>query len=72
MVNQTDRIMTVSEVAEYVAMSASTLNKLRLFGGGPRYLKLGRSVRYRASDVDAWISSRVAENTASYSARKAG
>lgn len=30
--------------------------KLRLFGGGPIYSKLGRRVVYRIEDLDNWIA----------------
>lgn len=34
-----------------------TLAQWRYRGEGPRYLKLGGHVRYRRSDVDAWLES---------------
>ena len=36
-------------------MSESFLAKARMNGDGPRYLKLGRAVRYRESDLVAWL-----------------
>lgn len=36
-------------------LSASTLNKLRVSGGGPAYIKLGRSVLYARADLDCWL-----------------
>jgi hypothetical protein len=39
-------------------LSASTLNKLRVFGGGPKYLKLGRTVVYDVTDLDAWLATK--------------
>lgn len=26
-----------------------------MYGRGPRYIKVGRSVRYRVSDLDEWL-----------------
>jgi predicted DNA-binding transcriptional regulator AlpA len=46
------------EAASYVGLSVSSLNKLRLFGGGPRYLKLGKRVVYDTRDLDAWLKAR--------------
>jgi hypothetical protein len=34
--------INASEAAEYLGISVSTLSKRRVFGGGPKYLKLGR------------------------------
>ncbi|MBK1793546.1 helix-turn-helix domain-containing protein [Devosia sp. WQ 349] len=45
----------VRAAAEYVGLSKSTLDKHRHYGTGPRYYKLGRSVVYAVSDLDAWL-----------------
>jgi hypothetical protein len=47
---------TTREVAERFAISESTLEKLRLSGGGPVYIKRGRSVRYAFKDVEEWLA----------------
>jgi len=39
------------------------LNKRRVFGDGPPFLKIGRSVRYRPSDLDAWAATRLRKST---------
>lgn len=39
------------------SISASTLNKYRVFGGGPVFCKVGRTVVYDPSDLDAWLAS---------------
>ena len=46
-----------SEVAEYLGTSCSQLAKLRWERRGPTYIRMpgGRSVRYRWSDVEAWV-----------------
>ena len=36
-----------------------TLADWRCKGIGPAYIKVGRLVRYRQSDLDAWLQSRV-------------
>ena len=45
------------QVAEYLSMSAASLRKWRRLGGGPKFLKIGRSVRYRREDVETWLGS---------------
>ena len=52
------RMMTTGDAAAYLGLSASYLNKMRVTGGGPVFLKLSRAVRYRHADLDVWISSR--------------
>ena len=40
------KMLITAEAAAYCGSSASTFNKLRLFGGGPVFVKLGRRVVY--------------------------
>jgi predicted DNA-binding transcriptional regulator AlpA len=49
-----DRLLTEAEVARRQGRSVKTLQNQRVNGGGIPFLKLGRSVRYRLSDVIAW------------------
>jgi len=55
-IQRNDRTLTVHDAASYLGLSISTLNKLRCFGTGPIYLKLGRAVRYDPRDLDQWLS----------------
>lgn len=48
----------VREAAAYMGLSKSLLDKLRHFGGGPRYFKIGRAVVYSTTDLDAWMAER--------------
>lgn len=49
--------------ASYVKLSAVTLERFRLTGDGPAFCKLGKAVRYRKSDLDAWLASRLVRST---------
>ena len=49
------RLQTVKEAALYCRLSASTLNRLRVTGIGPRYTKLAGKVLYDVRDIDQWI-----------------
>jgi excisionase family DNA binding protein len=46
------------QVAEYLQIPDKTLAEWRSRGIGPRYHKVGRYVRYRWSDVEAWLDSQ--------------
>lgn len=59
----TFRKLNVDEAADLIGLSASTLNKLRVFGGGPQFLKLGRRVVYDPADLDAWLAERRRRST---------
>ena len=41
--------------ATYIGCSPRTLEKRRQMGGGPIYLKVGRSVVYLRSDLDRYL-----------------
>jgi hypothetical protein len=47
-----------AEAACLMALSARTLEGLRLRGTGPPFVRLNRAVRYRREDVIAWIDKR--------------
>lgn len=49
--------------AKYLGMSKSNLEKLRVFGGGPKYLKLRHLVRYRVQELDEWMNARLVAST---------
>ena len=56
-------LLTQSEAARRLRLSERTLERLRLQGGGPRYVKANRSVRYREADLEAWVTARVVSST---------
>jgi len=49
-------VYSVEEAATYLGLAISTLNKWRCYQQeGPAYIKLGKAVRYRKEDLDAYI-----------------
>lgn len=58
-----DRWMDTAEAAQYTGFAASTLEKYRTYGGGAEFSKVNRSVRYRQSALDAWMSSLTVSST---------
>lgn len=50
-----DRLMTLAEVADYLRVPRDTIYYWRKRGRGPRGFRTGRHVRFRRSDVDAWL-----------------
>ena len=50
------RILRTPGAAGYLGLSPSTLEKKRLSGGGPVFIRLGgRAVGYDVRDLDAWL-----------------
>jgi excisionase family DNA binding protein len=58
-----DSYLTPCEAAEYLRSSPSTLAKLRVYGGGPYFCRIGKAIRYRRSDLDAFMSARRVRST---------
>jgi hypothetical protein len=52
------RPMNVAEAAEYTGLAVATLNKYRVTGMGPPFLRPGgaRRVLYDVADLDAWLA----------------
>ena len=44
------------EASRFTGVSASTLTKYRVFGGGPEFIKIGRSVYYETTTLNAWVA----------------
>jgi excisionase family DNA binding protein len=61
------RILRTNEAAEYLGLSASTLEKMRLTGGGPQFIRLGgRAVGYDVCDLDAWLDDQRQSSSSKY------
>ena len=57
-------LLNTQQAAEYLGLAVTTLEKFRVYGNGPAFLRLGkRSVRYRPLDLDAWVESRIRTST---------
>lgn len=50
-----DGLCDTRTLAAYLCARAQTVEQMRFKGGGPRFIKVGGSVRYRKSDVLAWL-----------------
>jgi predicted DNA-binding transcriptional regulator AlpA len=55
------RLWNIRETAEFLGVPVSTLYYWSYRGeGGPRILRIGRSLRYNPYDVIEWVESRAA------------
>jgi excisionase family DNA binding protein len=60
----TTHLLTVREAAAYLRCGVSTLNKLRVTGGGPMYVKMLGRVLYKLDDLDRYIMQHRIRSTA--------
>jgi len=56
-------LLTRREAAALLRLSQRTLERLRVTGLGPRFVRTGRLVRYRQDDLDTWVNARVVGST---------
>ena len=56
-------LLTQRDAASLLSLSVRTLERLRVSGGGPKFVKAGKAVRYREPDLQAWIEARIRNST---------
>ncbi len=49
------KLLTTKEKEKMIHVAPYTIFMLRQSGNGPKYLKLGRIIRYRMEDVNEWM-----------------
>lgn len=58
-----DVLIAAAEVPDYLGVKMQTLARWRHEGFGPPWVRMGRLIYYRSSDLHAWIESRLCKNT---------
>ncbi|KRA31065.1 MULTISPECIES: helix-turn-helix transcriptional regulator [unclassified Nocardioides] len=61
-------VLTLSELADRLHVSVQTLYDLRSHGRGPRGFRVGRELRFRASEIEAWLARMEADDAARHPA----
>ena len=62
--NQTaNQFLTRKQAAEFLCLQKCTLESWAVKGGGPAFVKFGRAVRYRISDLEAYVTKQTRQNT---------
>jgi predicted DNA-binding transcriptional regulator AlpA len=60
-------LLKVKEAAAIIGLSASTMNKMRCTGRGPRFYRIGkRRIGYALADLMEWLSGGHHTSTAEY------
>jgi predicted DNA-binding transcriptional regulator AlpA len=50
-----NQLLNQRQAAHLLGLSVRTLERHRTFGTGPRFVRLGRLIRYRESDLADWV-----------------
>jgi hypothetical protein len=57
------RKLPVQEAADHLGLSKSWLDKSRVYGTGPHFLRFGRRVLYDVRDLENWAARNKRQNT---------
>jgi excisionase family DNA binding protein len=64
-----DPVVTMSQLAARLGVSVQTFYDLRSQGRGPRGFRVGRELRFRVGEVDAWLARMEADDAARHPTR---
>ena len=56
-------LLTTRQAAARLGLSPRTLERYRVTGGGPEFVKMGHAVRYVAGKLNEWIEARTRRST---------
>ncbi|WP_431877374.1 helix-turn-helix transcriptional regulator [Amycolatopsis sacchari] len=56
----TKKLLTIDDLSDYLGIPKGTLYQWRTKGYGPAGIRVGKYVRYRPDDVDAWLDGQEA------------
>ena len=52
------KLLSETEAAPLIGVAVGTLQNWRVSGTGPKFIRVGRLVRYDPADVEAWRAER--------------
>jgi excisionase family DNA binding protein len=50
--------LTTLEAADYLGKTAKAMQMMRYQHSGPAYQRNGNTVRYKSTDLDAWLATK--------------
>ena len=56
-----DPLLTLDDVVAYLGIPKNTLYRWRVDGEGPRAMKIGKHLRYRRTELEAWLEANTDE-----------
>lgn len=56
-------LLDTPALAAKLGIQANTLEKWRVRGEGPSYVRIGRRIAYHPRDVETWLQGRRAQST---------
>ena len=68
MTSTPEKHLSIEALAEREGVPVQTVYRWNSRGGGPRYLKIGKHVRYRLADVVEWENTRYPDGEGAHEA----
>ena len=62
-VRQASPVLDTRAAADFLGVSARTLEGFRVRGGGPRFVKIGGAVRYRVASLEEFLQQQERTST---------
>lgn len=62
-----EKLITPEEASEILCISPLTLRKWRWEGKKPQFVKIGRKVAYRRTDIASFIEAQIRKSTSDHS-----
>ena len=61
--NDERSLLSTEEAAKRLGLSPRTLERYRVSGGGPEFVKMGHAVRYTTSKLNEWLEACTRRST---------
>ena len=61
-----ETLLTTEQAAWLLRITRKTLERMRVEGRGPKFVKIGRCVRYRQRDLLTWITTNTHQSTSEF------
>ena len=61
--NELPSLLTAEETAKLLKVHPATLGNWRVSGRGPRFVRIGRRVRYSVIDLESYVADRTKQST---------
>jgi excisionase family DNA binding protein len=58
-----NRLLTTKEAADYFRIQPNTIEQWRVKGQGPKFVKIGRCIRYRPTDIKDYLDQMLVSST---------
>ncbi len=61
--NTSTQLLSETEAAQRLKLSTRTLRNWRVTGQGPKFVKVGRLIRYKIVEIEEWIEMNTRKST---------